>query len=72
MEVVTKYGITWAAYYRTLGTLSLITVLFAAMQLPVVSSIDVLLWASFFLAVIAGSTVYQLWSRRWLYLQQLF
>ncbi|MFB6069210.1 MAG: hypothetical protein ABEJ90_04705 [Halobacterium sp.] len=71
MEVVTKYGMTWATYYRAVGTLSLLTVILATIDVPLVSVVDPLLWASVFLFVIAGSTVYQLWSRRWLYMQQL-
>jgi hypothetical protein len=71
MEVVTKYGMTWATYYRAVGTIALLTVILATIDIPLVSIIDPLLWASLFLFLIAGSTVYQLWSRRWLYMQQL-
>lgn len=71
MEVVTRYGVTWATYYRALGTLSLLSVVLASTDTPLISAIDPLLWASFFLAVIAVSTLYQFWSRRWLYFQQL-
>jgi len=71
MEVVTQYGVTWATYYRALGTVSLLSIVLASIDTPVVSVVDPLLWASFFLLAIAVSTVYQFWSRRWLYLQQL-
>ncbi|MFB6109221.1 MAG: hypothetical protein ABEJ82_10375 [Haloplanus sp.] len=71
MEVVTRYGVTWATYYRALGTVSLFVVILASTNTPLVSAVDPLLWASFFLLTIAASTLYQLWSRRWLYLQQL-
>jgi hypothetical protein len=71
MEVVTPYGVTWATYYRALGTLSLLSVVLASIDTPLVSTVDPLLWASLFLVVIAVSTLYQFWSRRWLYLQQL-
>jgi hypothetical protein len=71
MEVVTRYGVTWATYYRAVGTLSLFVVVLASTDVPLISAVDALLWASFFLLVIAASTLYQFWSRRWLYLQQL-
>jgi hypothetical protein len=71
MEVVTRYGVTWATYYRALGTVSLLSVVLASTETPLISAVDPLLWASFFLAVIAVSTFYQFWSRRWIYLQQL-
>ena len=71
MEVVTKYGVTWATYYRALGTVSLFLVVLSLTEVPLVSAVDPLIFASVFLAIIAGSTLYQLWSRRWLYLNQL-
>ena len=71
MEVVTKYGVTWATYYRAIGTISLLSIVLASTDTPLVSAIDPLLWASLFLMLIAVSTLYQFWSRRWLYLQQL-
>jgi hypothetical protein len=71
MEVVTRYGVTWATYYRALGTISLLSIVLASTDTPLVSTVDPLLWASLFLVVIAVSTLYQFWSRRWLYLQQL-
>ena len=70
MRVVTRYGVTWASYYRTLGTLSLFLVVLSLTGAPVVAAVDPLVFASLFLAVIAGSTLYQLWSRRWLYLSR--
>ena len=71
MEVVTRYGVTWATYYRAVGTFSLLSVVLASTGTPLLSAIDPLLWASFFLLVIAVSTFYQFWCRRWIYLQQL-
>jgi hypothetical protein len=72
MEVVTRYGITWATYYRAIGTFSLFGVVLALTDVPFISAIDPLLWASFFLLMIAASTLYQLWSNRWFYFQQLW
>jgi hypothetical protein len=71
MEVVTKYGITWADYYRSLATLSLVVVVAAEVDVPVLEALPVLLVASAFLAAIAASTAYQLWTRRWTYLRSL-
>jgi hypothetical protein len=71
MEVVTKYGITWADYYRTLATLALTLVVATEVGVPVVAAVPPLLWASVALAVVAASTAYQLWSRRWTYLRPL-
>lgn len=70
MEVVTRYGMTWATYYRALGTTSLFVVILSLIGTPLFSGVDPLLWASFFLFTIAVSGLYQLWSRRWLYLGQ--
>ena len=69
MEVFTPYGLTWSEYYRTLGIAALVTVVASLASVPVVESIDPLLWASGFLVLFALSTVYQLWSVRW-YLRQ--
>jgi hypothetical protein len=71
MEVVTKYGITWADYYRSLATLSLLLVLASELGTPVLDAVPGMLWASISLAAIAGSTAYQLWTRRWTYLRSL-
>ncbi|SDM76357.1 hypothetical protein SAMN04487949_2529 [Halogranum gelatinilyticum] len=71
MEVVTKYGITWADYYRGIATLSLLTVLAVTIGVPGLSEAGTLLVTSGFLLVVALSTLYQLWTQRWLYLRQL-
>lgn len=66
MEVVTGYGVTWSEIYRTLGVLSLSVVLAALTDVPVVSSVDPLLWSSLFLTAFAITIGTQLWSNRWL------
>lgn len=71
MEVVTKYGITWSQYYRTLGIMGLLMVVLAAVDAPVVSTVDTAVWAGGFLGVFVVSMAAQLWSRRWLYFRQL-
>lgn len=69
MEVVTKYGITWATFYRTLGVLALVGVVAVRAGVPVISDIPTLAWATVFLGIFAVATSYQLWSRRWFYLR---
>lgn len=71
MEVVTRYGVTWADYYRTLATVSLALVVAAEIDAPLFEGVPVLLAVSVALAVIAASTAYQLWTRRWTYLRAL-
>jgi len=65
MEVVTRYGITWAEYYRYLGILGLFVVVAGLAGLPLVSAVDPLLWASGFLALFALSTGCQFWKERY-------
>jgi hypothetical protein len=71
MEVLTPYGITWSTYYRTLSVLSLMGVL--AVQLVPAGSQGryAMLIAGVFLAVIALSTAYQLWSNNWIQIRGL-
>jgi hypothetical protein len=71
MEVVTKHGITWAEYYRGLGVLGLCAVVGALAQVPGLTAVDPLLWASSFLVLFAVSTAYQLWKSRWNIVRQL-
>ena len=71
MEVINRYGISWATYYRTIGVMSLLVVVAANTGFPFVADVPTLAWASCFLALFAGSACYQLWSRRWFYLRQL-
>jgi hypothetical protein len=71
MEVVNRYGITWADYYRSLGVLALMSIVAAGLGTPFLASIEPMLIASFFLVIFALSTARQLWANRWLYLQSL-
>ena len=59
MEVVTRFGITWDEYYRYLGVLALLVVLAVETNVPLVSGVDSLVWATVFLALFALSTIYQ-------------
>lgn len=62
---VTRFGVSWAAYYRALGVFGLTFVVAALADVPLVSLVDPLLWASGVLAVFALSTASQLWADRW-------
>jgi hypothetical protein len=64
MELTTVYGVTWTDFYRWVGVLGLCGVVGALTGLPAVSVLDPLVWASGSLAVLAGSTAYQLWRGR--------
>lgn len=64
MELTTPYGVTWTDYYRWVGVLGLCGVVGSLTDLPAVSAVDPLAWASGSLAVLAGSTAYQLWKGR--------
>jgi DNA-binding transcriptional ArsR family regulator len=68
MEVVTRYGITWSTYYRTLSVISLLTVVFSSMDVVLLSTFEPFVWGTIFLAVLAISTIYQFWTKRWLFL----
>lgn len=71
MEVVTRYGITWAEFYRYLGILGLFVVVGGLADLPGLSAFDPLLWASVFLGLFAIATTYQLWKDRYVILRLL-
>jgi hypothetical protein len=71
MEVVTPYGITWAGYYRTLAVVALTALLAAELDVAPFEAIGTLPLVVLFLLVIAVSTSYQLWARRWFVLRAL-
>lgn len=71
MAVLTRYGVTWSELYRTLGVVSLLIVVAALLEAPLVSAVDPLLWTSGFLALFAIVIASQLWSTRWYVLQAL-
>lgn len=70
LGVASPDGFPWAEYYRLLGIVSLLAVVAALAEVPLVSAVDPLLWASAFLLVFALSVGAQLWSIRW-YIRQL-
>ncbi|MEF8822049.1 MAG: hypothetical protein V5A52_07210 [Halovenus sp.] len=71
MRVVTDYGFSWAQLYRTLGVVSLITILGAQTDAPIIGGVSVLLLATVFLALFAVTTAYQMWKLRWFYMRAL-
>ena len=64
MSLTTVFGVTWAEYYRALGVVGLFVVVAALADLPVLSWVPPLAWASAFLATFAVSSAYQLWGHR--------
>lgn len=62
-EVVTTYGITWAAYYLGLAVLSLLVVLAAAVDAPGFAWLSPGAWAIGGLLLLLGSGAYQYWIR---------
>ncbi|WP_053947075.1 DUF7344 domain-containing protein [Halolamina sediminis] len=65
MSVATPYGVTWDEYYRALAAVALTFVVTSMADVPVVSAVDPLLWASGSLLVLAASVAVQLWAARW-------
>jgi hypothetical protein len=65
MDVVTRYGITWAEFYRSLGVGALAVVVGSEAGFPGFDVLPAVAWASVALAALAGATAYQLWTRRW-------
>ena len=72
MDIVTAYGITWSEFYQLFGTGSLLLLLGAHLDTPLLSAIDPILLISLFLAGYAISIGYQMWTQRWMYLNALF
>jgi hypothetical protein len=71
LDMTAPFGLTWGEFYRTIGTVGLLAVLLSLTDVPVISAVPPVLLATVFLAVIAFSTVAQLWRNRWFYLQFL-
>lgn len=71
LDMTAPFGLTWGEFYRTLGTIGLLLVVLSMVNVPVLGWIPPLLLATTFLAVIAVSTIVQLWRNRWFYLRAL-
>lgn len=63
MEVMTNYGITWAAYYLGLAVLVLLLVVAAAIGVPGFTLLGAGKLAIGGLALVLGSGAYQYWNR---------
>ncbi|WP_336002738.1 DUF7344 domain-containing protein [Halorientalis halophila] len=63
MEVVPRYGITWAEYYLVLGVLGFGTVLAASIGTPLLGTIGVPVVAAAYLLVLTGSAAYHVRSQ---------
>ncbi len=63
--------VTWDELYRTLGIVSLTVLLAALLDVPVIATVDPLLWSSGFLTAFAVAVGYQFWANRWYVLRAL-
>jgi hypothetical protein len=72
MTMTTVFGISWAEYYRGLGVFGLFLVVAALANVPLISAVPPLAWASTVLATFAISSAYQLWGQRGGLLHALF
>jgi hypothetical protein len=63
--------VSWAECYQLLGVGSLLAVLFVELDLLFLSAVETLPAVTAALLALAGVGLYQLWSRRWLYLRSL-
>lgn len=68
---MTDFGVAWSTFYRTIGVVGLVAVVASESGLPLFGMIEPLIIATVLLVVFAVATAYQLWTRRWLYLQAL-
>lgn len=64
MEVVPKYGLSWAEYYLGVGVLGLLSVLGHVVGVPTLSALDSTFVAAAFLALVVLSAAYQLLDQR--------
>lgn len=63
MEVVPRYGITWAEYYLVLGILGFGTVLAASLGTPLLGAVGAPVVAATYLLVLVGSAAYHVRSQ---------
>jgi len=63
MEVVPRYGITWAEYYLVLGILGVGTVLAASLGTPLLGAIGASPVAAVYLLILAASAAYHVRSQ---------
>ncbi|GAA0549433.1 hypothetical protein ABNG02_07740 [Halorubrum ejinorense] len=70
-EVLAPGGATWSEIYRALAVASLLVVLAALLDVPLVSAVDPVLWTSLALGAFAAASAVQLWVNRFSVLRQL-
>jgi hypothetical protein len=63
MEVVPRYGITWAEYYLVLGVLGFGTVLAASIGTPLLGALGAPAVAAVYLLLLSGSAAYHVFSQ---------
>ncbi len=63
MEVVPRYGITWAEYYLILGILGFGTVLSASIGTPLLGAVGAPVVAATYLLILVGSAAYHVNSQ---------
>jgi hypothetical protein len=63
MEVVPRYGITWAEYYLVLGVLGFGTVLAASLGTPLLGALGAPAVAAVYLLLLTGSAGYHVYSQ---------
>ncbi|SFR54252.1 hypothetical protein SAMN04487947_2115 [Halogeometricum rufum] len=64
MEVVPKYGISWAEYYLGLGLLGLLSLVGSGIGVPTLSVVDPTLLGVAFLLLVVASATYQIVDQR--------
>jgi DNA-binding transcriptional ArsR family regulator len=64
MEVVPKYGLSYAEYYAALGVLGALLVTAAEVGVPGVSAVSASVWAVAVFGVLVASAAYQTYSQR--------
>ncbi|KOX97484.1 DUF7344 domain-containing protein [Halorubrum tropicale] len=70
-EILAPGGATWSEIYRALAVASLLVVLAALLDAPLVSAVDPVLWTSLALGAFAAASAVQLWVNRFSVLRQL-
>jgi hypothetical protein len=70
-EILAPGGATWSELYRALAVGSLLVVLAALLDVPLVSAVDPILWTSLALGAFAAASAVQLWVNRFSVLRQL-
>jgi len=63
-EILAPGGATWSEVYSVLSVVSLLFVLAALLDAPLVSAVDPVLWTSIGLGLFAAATAAQLWANR--------